>query len=88
MALQLAWEEYAGANLHGTERERLELCASVGVCNEGDRARDMQCPSGGDPRRCQAMLDQLMDLKAQYLEVLKSGKLRGLVDVKPKGWQG
>jgi hypothetical protein len=29
-----------------------------------------------------------MDLKAQYLEVLKSGKLRGLVDVRPKGWQG
>ncbi len=88
MALQMAWEEYTGVTLDGTQRQRLLKCFSLEVCSEQDAARLMDCPPGADPKLCQAMRDQLMDLKAQYLEVLKSGKLRGLVDVRPKGWQG
>jgi hypothetical protein len=88
LALLMAWEEFSGGPLWGSEFDRLAFCAGMNACTEEERTRPPSCPPGADARRCQAVNEQYMDLKAQYLEVLKSGKLRGLADVKPKGWPG
>jgi hypothetical protein len=87
-ALLMAWEAYSGQPVWGSELDALQLCIGLSACSETERSLVVACPPGTETQHCEALKVQYMDLKAQYLEVLKSGKLRGLADVKPKGWPG
>lgn len=86
-ALALAWEEATGERLENSQRDRLTRCYLTGGCGE-ERILEAMCSSVEDAARCRTKQAEMLALKDQYLAVLRSGKLRDLADVKPKGWNG